>query len=292
METENTVVDMSIDDDAALDAQLQSQLDSINNKPAAEPSAPPAEAKPAASQPQVEAGAKDTSSPVSTNEAKAEGSQYQEGDKYDFRAPIRGSDESEDSYQVRLEIAEKIRERNLATTEADKANIQNELRELRNELKQIGSSEKFIKSQHNQTNDAPSDGNDVLAQARQLVQQEFAAREVTSTLNGFVSKHNELQDPATRDVFFEFVESNFNWQGKTGQDLQKVLDMAHQTMFRRSNNVQERVLKSANVQEKVNAMQFPGGSAGRPGLSPEVQSSIDELKAQGMTEQQALDLIS
>ncbi len=289
MEDENIALD------ADLDAELQQQLDAINSKTTAETSGVPVEPK-TTEETSQDNSVETTASPVVTEEAKAEGSDTQtEQDEYDFKAPIRGKFESEDSYQVRLEIAEKIRERNLAKDQGEKDLLQKELKALRSELSNIGLNEKFTRSHqtNENSNDAsPDDSNALLKQAEAIVEKKFFEKEITSTLNNFVSTTKELQNEVTRDVFFDFVESNFNWQGKSGSDLSKVLTLAKEAFFRKPETLQERVLKSANVQEKVNAMQFPGGSASKAGLSPEMQASFDELKSQGLSDDQAMTLIS
>jgi hypothetical protein len=125
-----------------------------------------------------------------------------------------------------------------------------------------------------------------------MIQQERTAGEVKSTLDNFVDRHYELKDEDVREVFFDFVESNYNWQNKSGKDLMTVLELARESMFKPSESIQDRVLKGANVQEKVNAMQFPGGTIAKAALSPDMQKSIDELKATGMSEEKALELLS
>jgi len=39
-------------------------------------------------------------------------------------------------------------------------------------------------------------------------------------------------------------------------------------------------------------MQFPGGTGGKTEFSPEMRKSIDELKATGMSEEKAVELLS
>jgi hypothetical protein len=125
-----------------------------------------------------------------------------------------------------------------------------------------------------------------------IVQRERQAVEVKSTLERFVDRHPELKDVDTREVFFDFVDSNYNWQNKGSKELMTVLELARENMFRPAETIQERVLKGANVQEKVNAMQFPGGTVNKPDHSPELRKSIDELKATGMSEEKALELLA
>ena len=71
-----------------------------------------------------------------------------------------------------------------------------------------------------------------------------------------------------------------------------VLELAREAMFKPSETIQERVLKGADVQQKINAMQFPGGSIAKGDFSPEMRKSIDELKSTGMSEEKAIELLS
>jgi len=126
----------------------------------------------------------------------------------------------------------------------------------------------------------------------EIVQRQQLAGEVKATLNTFVGRHAELKDVDTREVFFDFVDSNYNWQNKSGKELMTVLELAQESMFKPSETITERVLKGADVQNKVNAMQFPGGTVAKTEYSPEMQKSIDEIKATGMSEEKALELLS
>ncbi len=125
-----------------------------------------------------------------------------------------------------------------------------------------------------------------------IVEQEHFEKDVTATINSFVEKHPELKDADTREVYFAFVEANYNWQGKAGKDLSTVLELARENMFRPSETIQERVLQGANVAEKVNAMQFPGGTVLKPGIPADKAQSVKELMETGMSEEKALELIS
>ena len=52
-------------------------------------------------------------------------------------------------------------------------------------------------------------------------------------------------------------------------------------------------LKSVlDVKEKINAMQFPGGSIAKTDYSPEIRKSIEEMKASGISEEKAIELLS
>ena len=277
-------------DESVLDQELEATLSSIKagNEPAAT-----AEVKPEVSQ-----------------ETKAEqnGDAPKEGEEsYEFRVPNKGKFESDESYEKRVELLDLVKRRKLATTPEQKQNLTEQIQSVRGKLKTDSGIEKII----NPLNSAESpvkeeEPADIVADRERLKQlggatkediteilhQERVAVETKNTLDTFVGRHPELKDADVREVFFDFVDSNYNWNGKTGKDLMTVLELARENMFKPSETIQERVLKGANVQEKVNAMQFPGGTVARQERSPEVQKSIDELKATGMSEEKALELIS
>ena len=115
---------------------------------------------------------------------------------------------------------------------------------------------------------------------------------VRNDLQGFVGHHSELKDEDVREVFFDFVDQNYVWQGKSGKDLAATLEMAYENMFRPAESVTDRILKGANVAEKVGAMAFPGGTGKQTAHSPEMQKSIKELTDTGMSEDKALELLS
>ncbi len=75
-------------------------------------------------------------------------------------------------------------------------------------------------------------------------------------------------------------------------DKETEIELARENMFKPSESIQDRVLKGANVAEKVNAMQFPGGTVAKGSMSPELRRDVDELKATGMSEEKALELLS
>lgn len=210
-----------------------------------------------------------------------------------FKTPVKGKFESEESYQKRIDLAELVKQRKLARTEEEQKRLSGEISNVRRELATIHQSDK------NNYPPNPGEKQEDLSTkeaitredlVRELERVEFE-RNVKSTLETFLQRHKELQDEDTREVFFDFVDSNYNWNNKSGQQLMTVLELARENMFKPSQTIQERVLKAANVQEKVNAMQFPGGSIVRPGLTSEQQQSINELKATGMSEEKAMALI-
>ena len=206
-----------------------------------------------------------------------------------------------------------VKKRQAATTPEAKEALTESIKKAKGELRQLGGAERFIQPRteggtgptgaSGETGEADPTlvadqerlkqlGGLTKAEMEQYLQQERHDAQVRNDLENFVGKHDELKDPDVREVFFDFVEENYAWQGKSGKALAATLEMAHENMFRPAESVQERVLKGADVQAKVNAMQFPGGTQGPTTHSPERQKEIDELKATGMSEEKAIELLS
>jgi hypothetical protein len=234
--------------------------------------------------------------------------------EYDFKLPTpapKGKWESDESYEKRVELNDLIQKRKLATTPEQRQIIESQIIKNRQSLNNIGGSDKLINS-FSKKNEVETEnkieeedelikadrerlkqlGGATIEQVQEILQKERLAVEVSSTLDKFIDRHTELKDVDTREVFFDFVDSNYNWQNKSGKELMTVLELARESMFKPSETIQERVLKGADVQNKVNAMQFPGGTIAKQNYSPEMKSSIDELVATGMSEEKAAELLS
>lgn len=283
-------------DEAALDKELAESIAAVQaGQPLApEPTTP--EAKP---QVQTESSKEEQTSTAQTVEAKEEG--------YEFRIPNKGKFESDESYEKRIELLDLVKRRKTATTPEQKQALSEQIRTTKGQMKNLNGSEKITNSL-NQVESTVQPEEDAATKAdrerlkelggvtKDDIQEIIASREtaanVKSTLQNFVERHSELKDEDVREVFFDFVDSNYNWNGKSGKELMTVLELARENMFKPSESIQERVLKGANVQEKINAMQFPGGTIAKGDYSPEMRKSIDELKATGMTEEKALELLS
>jgi len=292
-ETKNETV---IDDESALDAEIDASVQAVIA--GKELAAPVAEVKTEVSNP-TDTKVEEPSTPPAPEE------------KYEFRVPNKGKFESDETYEKRIELLDLVKRRKLATTEEQKQIISDQIKTTKNQIKTLNGADRFIN---------PLDKGEDKAEVKEeivdeslkadqerlkqlggvtkedmqaMIQQERQAAEVKSTLDTFIGKHPELADTDVREVFFDFVDSNYNWQNKGGKDLMVVLELARENMFKPSETIQERVLAGANVQEKVNAMQFPGGTViKQSALSPEVKKSVDELVATGMSEEKALQLIS
>ncbi len=248
--------------------------------------------------PTGEAPAGETSADDATGEAE-------------IRIPNKGKFESDEAYEKRIELFDLVKRRKAATTQEAKDAINAKISEAKGELKSLGGAERFTKPRTDGAPKGPTgptgEADPALAadqeRLRQLggatkedveaiIQQTHHDAQVRTDLQKFVEKHPALQDEDVREVFFGFVESNYNWEGKSGKELTTLLEMAHENMFRPSETVQDRVLKAAKVAEKVNAMHFPGGTGAKTTHSPEMQKSIDELKATGMSEDKAIELLA
>jgi hypothetical protein len=280
-----------VNEDAELDKELEQTLSDI--KTGNEPQATP-EAKP------EETPAEEPSNPQSDEGKKEE---------YDYRVPNKGKFESDESYEKRIELMDLVKRRKLASSDGQRQQISEQIQTTKNELRTLNGTDKITNPLNNPSEvDAKTVEEDETLKAdrdrlkqlggatkediEQILRQERQTVEVKSTLERFVDRHAELKDNDTREVFFDFVDQNYNWQNKSSKELMTVLELARENMFKPSESIQDRVLKGANVQEKVNAMQFPGGTIAKQDYSPEFRKSIDELKATGMSEEKAIELLA
>jgi hypothetical protein len=230
--------------------------------------------------------------------------------EYDYRIPNKGKFESDESFEKRIELMDLVKKRKLAKTEEQKQQISEQIKTTKGQIKNLNGTDKFINPLNQKSDvDTKDKGEEDPALAadrerlkqlggatkediEQIIQKERLAGEVKTTLEKFVERHAELKDEDTREVFFDFVDNNYNWQNKSGKELMTVLELARESMFKPAETITERVLKGANVQEKVNAMQFPGGTIAKTDYSPEMRKSIDELLATGMSEEKAIELLT
>jgi len=294
-----------VNEEAELDKILEDSINSVKagNGLQAEPETKPEDkAEAVVEEPKPEAEVKEEidSSTPKTEEPKAD---------VEFRIPKKGATESDETFERRVELMDLIRRRKAAKTDEVRAKLEKQIDTVRHEVGMSSSKDKLI-NKLNEKVETPTEqveedetlkadkerlkqvGGTTVEQVQELLQKERQALEVKSTLEKFVDRHTELKDEDTREVFFDFVDSNYNWQNKSGKDLMTVLELARENMFKPSETIQERVLKGANVQEKVNAMQFPGGTVTKAAYSPEMKKSIDELVATGMSEEKALELLA
>lgn len=288
-------------DEAALDKELADSIASVQaGKPLAEAPVAPApapEAKPgdAPAKPKEESASATPPAPEVKSETP------------ELRIPNKGKFESDESFEKRVELFDLVKARRAATTPEQKAALSQKIQTAKGQLKTLNGSDKIINPPNPAEPTVPPQQEDETLKAdrerlktlggvtKEDMESMLAERDTTAaikgTLENFVARHPELKDADVREVFFDFVDSNYNWNGKTGKDLMTVLELARENMFRPSETIQDRVLKGANVQEKVNAMQFPGGTNIKTGHSPEKQKALDELKGAGLSETVALELL-
>jgi hypothetical protein len=283
-------IEAEVVDESALDKELEA---SINSLKAGEVFQPTVEVKP---------------EEPKTLEPKAEEPSTPPTSEQEFRVPNKGKFESDESYEKRVELMDLVKRRKAAKSDEVKQELSEQIKTTKSQIKTLNGTDKIINPLNPSEVEKPEVVEDEATKAdkerlkqlggatkediQTMLQQERLKIEVTNTLDKFVDRHAELKDADTREVFFDFVESNYNWQNKSGKELMTVLELARESMFKPSETIQERVLKGANVAEKVNAMQFPGGTVAKQTYSPEMQKSIDELKSVGYSEEKALELIS
>lgn len=303
-------------DEAALDAELDATLADIRagQTEATGPTGQTGEAAPtgptgeAPTGEDAPTGATGSTGEGATGETSATGATGED----EFRIPNKGKFESDEAYEKRIELFDLVKRRKAATTPEAKAALTESIKKAKGELKSFGGSERFTQPKDDTaptgatgaSGEADPDlaadqerlrklGGATKEDVEAIIEQTRHTETVRADLEKFVGKHPELKDEDVREVFFGFVESNYAWEGKSGKELATTLEMAYENMFRPAETVQQRVLEGAKVAEKVNAMQFPGASGGaRSPHSPEMQKSIDELKATGMPEDKAIELLS
>lgn len=281
-------------EDAALDKELAETLDTIKAGKVLPPKA--------VVEPEIKAEEK----PAETKEEEPSTPPKEKLDE--FRIPNKGKFESDESYEKRIELLDLVKRKKAAKTDEQRQALSDQIKTTKSQMKNLNGSDKITNPLQGtvKTEEKPEEDETIKADKErlkqlggatkedieQILKNERFATEVKSTLEKFVDRHPELKDEDTREVFFDFVDSNYNYQNKSGKELMTVLELARENMFKPSETIQERVLKGANVQEKVNAMQFPGGTISKAAYSPEMRKSIDELTATGMSEAKALELLS
>lgn len=289
-----------VDDESELDKSLD---ESINNLKAGKELAPKAPAEPEKKEPEkvLKDKVEDPAKPQVPTDKKEE--------VPEFRIPNKGKFESDESYEKRVELMDLVKRRRAAKTPEQREQLSGQIKTTKSQIKNLNGTDKINnplnekveldskKIEEDETLKADRErlkqlGGATKEDIETIIKQERVAAEVKNTLDKFVDRHSELKDDDTREVFFDFVDQNYNWQNKSGKELMTVLELAQESMFKPSETIQDRVLKGANVQEKVNAMQFPGGAIAKQDFSPEMKKSIDELKATGMSEEKAIELLS
>lgn len=313
--SENTPTNGDAGDEAALDAALESSIaavragQTLEAAPAATgqtgeavPTGPTGETAPTgATGPTGDTG---STGEAATGETSATGATGED----EFRIPNQGKFESDEAYSKRVELFDLVKQRKAATDSAVKAQLTEKIKSAKGELKTLGGTERFIPSKDGEgatgaTGEVDPElaadkerlkllGGATKEEVEAIVARTAHEATIRSDVNNFVGAHPELKDEDVREVFFDWVDSNYLWQGKSGTALKSILEMAHDAYFKPTQSVQDRVLKAADVAGKVGAMAFPGGTGSKTSYSPEMKQSIDELKATGMSEDKAVELLS
>lgn len=299
MENEKKDIIVPVNEDAELDKELNATIDGIKAGKEPEIKAPvvPEEKKEVIPE-----------APKEGEPAKPQVDVEKKESEYDFRIPNKGKFESDESFEKRTELMDLVKRRKLAKTDDLRQELSEQIKTTKSQIKTLNGTDKIINPLNKVEVDPKKEeldpdlkadqdrlrqlGGATKEDIQEMLQKERTAIEVKSTLDKFIDRHTELKDNDTREVFFDFVDQNFNWANKSGKDLMTVLELARESMFKPSETLQDRVLKGANVQEKINAMQFPGGTVAKQDYSPEMKKSIVELTSTGMTEEKAIELLS
>lgn len=292
------VEEVIVNEDAELDLALEASIAELKAGKELAPKEP-TKPEPKVEETKPEEKKEETSEPPVVEVKKEEA---------EFRIPNKGKFESDESFEKRVELLDLVKRRKAAKTDDQKQQISEEIKKTKSQIKSLNGTDKIINPLNEKVVVDTKEEEDPALKAdkerlkqlggatkediEQIIHKERLATEVKGTLDHFIDRHAEFKDEDTREVFFDFVDQNFNWTNKSGKELMTVLELARESMFKPSETIQERVLKAADVQNKVNAMQFPGGTVAKQNHSPEMQKSIDELKATGMSEEKALELLS
>lgn len=297
----DNVDETAIADEAELDKVLAESIESVK---AGNALTPPVEAK-------AEEKKEETLADPKPEEPSKPPVDEEKQPEYEFRVPNKGKFESDESYEKRIELLDLVKRRKLAKTDEQRQQLSDEIKAVKGQIKNLNGADRFINPLNQKKEEEPTTpvepedealaadkerlkqlGGATKEDIEDILQKQRLASEVKSTLDKFIDRHAEFKDEDTREVFFDFVDSYYNWQNKSGRELMTILELARENMFKPSESIQERVLKAANVQEKVNAMQFPGGTIAKADYSPEMQKSIDEMVATGMSEATAIELLT
>ena len=293
-------IDVIIEDDSAFDAELDQQITQMAEQNGA--AKPPETVKQNSSDTQV------PSEPSTVTPSAEEVPQVNQDEAqtptepYEFKAPIKGQFESEESFAMRQNLALLIANKKASNNPQEQEVIQNQIKEIRNDLRNLKPDIINKPSNNNDgtpSNVQPEEGNqtaqtpqDIAQQVLETIKIEQYNESMTKEVNSFLNKYPEFKDPAVRETFIEFFDDNYKLEGKTPEQSKMVLELARQARFRPEESVQERVLKAAGVQNQVNAMQFPGGTVVKQALPQHQQDSIDEMVKAGISEERAKELIS
>jgi len=293
-----------IEDDSELDKVLEESINSVKAGQTLKEETPKGQTG-ATEESDATKGA--TGDEESSGEKDGDSQATKVAEAVEFRIPEKGKFESDEAYEKRVELADLVRQRKSATTPEAKEALTDKIKQARKEVGRANEmSAKFTQPENVTPKEDEDEDPSIQAdreRAKQLglatpediqeaIRQERFQQSVQDTITGFVEKTNELSDPDVREVFFDFVDQNFIWQGKTGKELATVLALAKEAMFKPTETIQERALKATEVEKKIGAMQFPGGTGSKSTYSSDMKQAIDELKATGMSEEKAIQLLS
>jgi len=211
----------------------------------------------------------------------------------DFKNPTKGRNESDTAYEKRVELSHLVHMRKTAKNTDERNQIQDDIYKARQDLRKINT-ENFNRAEISNHEGTSPNGDTTQEDTQSMIQRGIAVElnkiQSTQVVEDFIKSNKQLQDEDFREVFFDFIDSDFNWQGKSPTQLKHILDLAYSAMVRPEETFEDKVIKSSKVHEAVTAMQFPGGSIAVEGFSKERESDISELEATGMSREKAIVL--
>jgi len=218
-----------------------------------------------------------------------------------IKTPVQAPGESDNLFALRKQIAHVLHQKNsVEAGSSEHIRADEIIKALRKDLRETSllerNNQQNIINNDDSVSDVQQNPNMVpYEQVQALINQSLLEKDITMTLDGFIGSRPELADPNVRDVFLDYVSENYKWEGKTGADLVSILETAATVVFpKQVKDVQateQRILKGIDVQEKINTMQFPGGSVHQKGYSLETENSIKDLMSTGMSREQAIELL-
>lgn len=289
----DTTVDSADDiDDAELDASISETISQVKAEH-------PGAAKPLETA--KDSGNTDEGAETSTSQEHSpkdtESQTGNQSDASEFKLPVKGKFESDESFELRMQLFDLVKQKKAAGSQEEKDGIQRQIKELRHQMSEALRSPS-TRSQSSISNDdaSPEEAEVGNQNNRYLTEQdliEFNQRAQNKVvIDSFFEKHPEFKDPDVKEVFVNFFDANYKLDGKDAKGVATVLELARSAMFKPSETIQERTLKAAQVQDKVNAMQFPGSTGGGDTFTPEQKASIDEMVSAGVPREKAIELVT
>jgi hypothetical protein len=178
--------------------------------------------------------------------------------------PVKTIDEPDWKYEYRLEIWEKQQLLKQAKSDSERIEIKNDINSVRKEIAQRAKEQ------------VPEfDPNDI----EQVIERKLEMREQVKNIDqaesDFIKRHPEMRNESLYNSFVEYVADTYNIQNKSYKALTAILESSYETLYPK--NIQERINKAKEVEQKIQAVDFSGSSA-TPDTPTEKQGEQDLVK--------------